>query len=62
MQFKEEGASKTERELLAASILTSNVLVGFFPPACLSAEMEDPEGRASPDGNPNYSLKQQGLL
>ena len=37
-----------------ASILTSNFLVGFFPAFPL-AQVEEPEGKASPDENPNYS-------
>lgn len=48
------------RRTLAASILTSSVLVGFFPP-CLLAQAEDPAGKASPDGDQNSPLEQQGL-
>lgn len=38
-----------EEVVRAASILTSNFLVGFCP-ACLLSRVEDPEGKASPGG------------
>lgn len=45
--------SVVKKEDFAASVLTSNFLVGFFFPPCLSAQRGDPEHKASPDGNWN---------
>lgn len=49
--------SELVKKDLAASILTSNFLVGFFFLLCLKAQLESPMGKASPDGNRNYPFK-----
>lgn len=45
---------------LTTSILTLNLLAGFFLPAYLLAQGEGPVGKVSSSGNWNYFLEQKG--